>query len=305
MAHRNIENQINLLLSEIGNFQSDDGEIISFRSSTEDLQNSERIKNVFVTGLILHFLEILPDEVQNSKLIKNSINYLVAHQEKDFTWRFFGKGSKIVADIDDTIVILSSLQKAHILLNYSDLLSSFLQNRTSEGIFYTWFPDKGESNNIDWVVNANVYLFYKKAGFNLPNVKEYLIDIVKKKKYKSGSLYYHSHYYFLYIISEIYLLDNDFNEISNDIIGELSIDSLNENHNLTFFCLKVLTLYNLKYSKIHTFDKNIDNLLDIIENKAVMPYSIFRHRSINKYYGSEALTSAILLKTIYRISYGK
>ncbi len=298
-----LEKQKGIMFEEIHRFQGDDGEILSFRSSTEGMENPERVKNVFVTALILVFLDGVKIEDQKfTELVKRASTYLLENRQSEYIWKFFGKDSKIVADIDDTIVILSALQLSGVVLDYNALSKQYLKNRNSEKIFFTWFPEKGESNNVDWVVNANAYLHYMKNGISLNEIKNYLIGVIELGEYKNGSHYYHSFHYFLYVISEIYLVDKDFGVVAEIILKVLLTEGKNENQNTTFLALDVITLLNFGYSKHFSLIEKSEKLLERVSKNEIGMYSVFRHRSIQKFYGGKALTNSIVLKAIHKIT---
>ena len=275
--------------------QKDSGEIASYRSSFEDMSKPETKSNVFITPIILEILNRIKNNYSLADLIINKgIIFLLDNKEDKYTWRFFGKNSKIIPDYDDIAVILRLFEENIEGLNYRDFANEINSQLNNKGLFYTWFAEKGEVNNIDWVVNVNIYLYLKRHDFELISIEKYIEKIILHNEFREGSYYYHSFYYFFYLVSKGYKYFNSFQKCKPIIISEilLNIDYLNS----TYLALAIVTLKNLGF-KDKTILTNFENRLINNEQNYAM-YSFFRHRTIEKFYGSYSFTNSIIIEAL-------
>jgi hypothetical protein len=158
-----------------------------------------------------------------------------------------------------------------------------LRYRDNEGIFYTWVLDqyleegKNYVNYIDWVVNANIVFSYSLFKKTLPEVVDYLCNIVKDKRFTSGSRYYNSPFNFLYCIARIYCysIAKDLQSTKPIIKGYL-LDMQNDKGgwgNSLGDAMATVSLINLGV-KGKRLEKAIDNLLSLQEGDGGWPSAI-------------------------------
>lgn len=295
-----IEKAIERGIDFIARKQLPSGEIPTVKADNKKMENATHIKTVTITSLVLWALRHFKNFPKVSSIIRKGIDFLISEKENDMEWRFFGKGSDIIPDMDDTVSILTVLKENNIPLNYLKYAMKLIKIRNEKGLFYTWFPEKGEANNIDWVVNAIVLYFFQSLGIKVPEVEEFLVEVVQKGLFKKGSLYYHSPYAFAYYISNLYA-DCGLN-FSREV-KESIVSFILENYtqlSCIDLALSAVSLSNFKFRE-EEYKKMINLLINMQMNDGGWPIgTIFKHRTKEIYYGSRELTTAIALEGLYK-----
>lgn len=288
--------QIEMGIDFIVQKQLSSGEIPTSKADNKNMENATYIKTVTITFMVIGALEHLKDFPKVSSIIQKGIGFLLSESENGMIWRFYGKGSEIIPDLDDTASILTVLKKNDIPLDYHKSARRLLNIRNEKGLFYTWFPEKGNSNNVDWVVNANVLYFFQSLGIKIPEVKQFLIEVTQKSLFKKGSLYYHSPYAFCYLISKLYAEGgvNSFEATKEGIVNFIL-----ENYtrlNCIDLALSVTALLNYRFDgkEIQTIIENLKSMQ--MEDGGWPIGTIFKHRTKEIYYGAREATTAVVLE---------
>ena len=291
-----IENVINKGLAFIEKHQLSSGEIPTLRADNINMQNAVYVKTVTITFLVIWALQYLKNFPKAKSIIQRGIDFLLSEKENGMVWKFFGKGSEITPDLDDTASILAVLKENNISIDYEKYAKKLIKIRNENGLFYTWFPEKGKGNNVDWVVNANVLYFFQTMGIRIPEVEGYLVEVAKKGLFKKGSLYYHSPYAFGYFVSKLYY---EFNllEATRTPLIEFVIDNY-KTLNCIDLALGAVTLLNFGFK-----GKELDLMIKKILNTQMSDGgwgvgTIFKHRTKEIYYGSRELTTGVALESL-------
>jgi len=268
------------------------------------MKGSRYIKTIAMTVLVADCLKHVRDYPQTKQMIEKSIQFLLNEKENEMIWRFFGKDSNIIPDLDDVCYTLAFLKENKVDLNYEKVANELLRYRNAEGLFYTWFPEKGKNNNVDWVTNTNVlYFFYCINKKTIPEVENYLMVIIEEKKFTEGSLYYHTPYSFVYFFTRLYLDGNakHFGPVIPAIVNFLlERRTINGWGKKIDNILATIGLINCNFEGL-ILHKSIEEVLDLQNQDGSWPIgSIFRHRTINRYYGSRELCTAFAIELLQK-----
>lgn len=165
-------------------------------------------------------LELIPADyrswfVRSVARVRQRIRAFIAWQrESNGVWRFFGRGSGMDPDSDDTscaaTVLLESVsarsdrwlqQQVHALRGF----------RSAKGIYYTWIgcnqrPYNGLDEHdrpigFDRIVNANVLRYLALVGEDVGDLVAYLLSEVAAADFRTGSPYYPHPLCFFYMLA--------------------------------------------------------------------------------------------------------
>ena len=101
--------------------QLSSGEFSITRAKTKDMKNSYYIKSIFFTTFVLHSLSQLKNFPLN-ETVQNATKFLLNEKEGEGFWRFFGKGTHLPLDLDDTCCVLSALFENNVELEYRTIV---------------------------------------------------------------------------------------------------------------------------------------------------------------------------------------
>lgn len=318
-ANNNVDKRDNVSLSEyylricnsvskallfIANSQFPSGEFPSYVANNIEMKNYSYIKTIAITVLVADCLKHVKGIFNVKQMINKSIEFLINEKEDEMKWRFFGKGSNIITDLEDVCYVLAFLEENKIDLNYEKFAEELLEYRNADGLFYTWFPEKGENNNVDWVTNTNIlYFFYHNKKKSIPEVENYLRSIITEKKFTRGSLYYHSPYSFLYFFTRLYRDGNagNFDSVI-PLIEKFLLEKKVRNRwsSKLNYIFATIGLINCNYDG-PILRKSINKVLELQNHDGSWPIgSIFRHRTIKRYYGSTVFSTALAIELLVK-----
>ncbi len=167
-----------------------------------DLGDGVPLPSVFATALIARSLARLPAGDQVKDLTAGLHDALRREREPDGRWRYFGRGSLIPADVDDTSYALLVLPPEP---GDEAVVAAVLANRSPEGRIHTWFLEPGAGpptvNGFDRVVNANVATMLRARDRPDHGLEEWLRGDLGKGRYREGSQYYPSPWVFLHAMA--------------------------------------------------------------------------------------------------------
>ena len=173
------------------NNQLPHGEFPSYRIYTREGAGNWDLDNaIFPTALIAHSLRFLKGQKVH-EMRNKAKNFLLEEMEPPGLWRYWSaqSGVTIMPDLDDTCCASAVLLGDRTQI-YMDNVSTILNNRDENGLFYTFLkPEKHEENDIDSVVNANV-LFYIKEFEGVEKVVDYLNTVISENR-EEGSYWYY------------------------------------------------------------------------------------------------------------------
>lgn len=182
------------------------GEFPTLRAQKEPMGEGTYIGSVFVTSFVLHSLSFLRPSPQVEGMGDKAVEFLLSERDASGFWRFLGRNPLLAPDLDSTCCVLASLWEWRTPLNYQELAERILDYRLDEGAFWTWVLDNKQgslpaSNDIDWVVNANVVFYFSLMGQTLPQTQMYLEEVVRRNLFQGPSMHYCSPLAFVYCVS--------------------------------------------------------------------------------------------------------
>lgn len=284
-------------------------------SRDPNMHVSRYVNSPFITTFVLHSFNYLKTTPPIKKMKKKAISFLIEDMESPCIWRFFGKYSSILADIDDTSCALAVLAESGIHVD-RDVLSFLLNLRLENGSFYTWFLERYSfqgfpysdllnlKDHVDWTVNANVLYLYSILGSAPPEgLCEYLNSIVNSGSYFKESVFYCSSYAFTYMLTRAYAdggascVNASFPQLGQYLLNTQKQDGSWGNELET--ALATVSLLNIGYEG-KELDSAINRILDMQQQNGGWPISVFctgRPLSL-PYFGSEELTTGICLEAL-------
>lgn len=274
------------------------GEIPLNCSEHADLRVERPVRTIAGSLMAGHCLAGVPGA---SSLVERIVRYVLDQREEQMIWRFFGKGSGIVPDLDDTAYALALLHKAGVDLPYYDYAEQLLKWRTQDGVFHTWFPEKGGQNNVDWVSNCNILYFLSLLGIRVPEVEAFLNSVVGEELFVRGSPYYDTPYQFAYFLGRLHRLMNpspltdSAQKVANLICTRWLASDKNEANGPRSVLAEVGVLL-CSGSSSHWRACADSILLTQQENGSWPSAVVFRHRSKEVYYGSRAVSTCLALE---------
>lgn len=310
MVTKRIEESIRKGICFLSNRQLPSGEFGTMRWEKANIEAALYGKSVFVTSFVLHSLVEMGNFTQVKEIGQHAIKFLLDEMEQKSFWRFFGKNSYIHFDVDTTCCILASLKEWGVEMNYHLQAYSMLKYRDNQGRFYTWIldidpPFEKEDNNIDWAVNANALFFYSLLDHPMPEVEQYLIQVVKTGIYQQRSFYYDSPFTFIYCLTRAYAdgcnsrLDSAITGIKDYLLYAKDRNRLDPLEN----ACSTIGLINCS-SKAKELTEEIEHLLRMQGKDGGWSKSMFftggPYTEYSIAYGSRELTTAIALEALYK-----
>lgn len=292
--------------------QLSSGEFPTMVSQKPEMKNPSYIKSPFFTALILHSIRHCNKLEEISNITQKAINFLIQERDDTGYWRFFGKGSNIPPDLDDTCCALSALYLYGTKLDYETIANSLLRYRNSEGIFNTWILNSCQAskknnyaNYVDWVVNVNILFFYSLIKKPFPEIENYLCRIIRGKIFTNGSKYYNSPYSFIYFFTRLYA-DRQIKKfyLIIPVIKEYLLDTQNTNGgwgNSLEDAMSTISLIKTGFNGLE-LEKAINNLICFQENDGgwpISPFSFYKYPNEIFFYGSRELNTAIALDALW------
>ena len=286
------------------------GEFPTARAEKIDMENASYIKSVFFTTFILHSLSQLTDIFHVNEMAWKATKFLLNEKEGEGFWRFFGKGTHLPLDLDDTCCTLSALFINGVKLKYLTVADCLLNYRDNKGVCYTWILDRylpktssDFENDIDWVVNANALFFFSLIKMPIPGVVDYLCNIVEERIFEDGGIYYYSPFSFIYCLSRAYAdggadgLKPILEKVKNYLLNKRNVAC--EWGNSLENAMATVSLINCEYKEIEV-DRVINNLLQGQRADGGWPNSAFFAGVPELFYGSRELTTAIATEALWK-----
>lgn len=275
--------------------QLDDGEFKTYACRDVNMYDCEFDSSPFVTTFALYALEGIEDD--KVKIItQKAIKFLLSEQEQGGIWRYWtSKNPKTLPpDLDDISTISFVLQRHHV--SFDDNLALINRNRNGDNLFLTWLGTEFE-NDIDCVVNTNVLLY---LGENDPAVCAYINAMIREDKFSSR--------YYLDKLSFFYTISRAFNQ-NIRCLGKnrkLIIDQVRRSQkqdgsfgNDLETALALNTLLNFDYNGDEIVS-GIERLLQHQDRGGFWNREAF-FSGYAPYYGSEELTTAIVIEAFKKI----
>jgi hypothetical protein len=192
--------RISRALAFLAKKQLPSGEFRLASGADRTLRESSAPKTTFGTAMIARTLLSHRHLPGVSSMLDRARDFLLRERDHDGLWRFFGRGSDLVPDADDTACALLAFDPEH---GDRTILEQVVRNADLSGAALTWFPDADgvppAVNEADPVVNANVYLLCRSRAFEAPSIRSYLERLIATGD--GPSRYYPSPFFFAYVIA--------------------------------------------------------------------------------------------------------
>ena len=287
------------------------GEFPSYRIYTrEGAGNWDLDSAIFPTALIAYSLRYLKgqkvDEMRNKAKA-----FLLQEMEPPGVWRYWSaqSGVSIMPDLDDTCcasaVLVEDRPQIHM-----DNVSTILNNRDENGLFYTFLkPEKDEENDIDSVVNANV-LFYIKEFEGVDKVVDYLHAVISEDREEDSYWYYLTPASLYYMAARAYANGAKRLAVCSQIIATKIIEYGLRNRafgNETETALKVCSLFYLEKIDLSMMRPAVMYLIGCQQENGSWQRQRFYAgppppTPHTVWFGSEALTTAFCLEALARMA---
>lgn len=186
----------------LGERQLETGEIVVLRGRDPKLSDGIHPRIVFGTAMVSRILQEARLGPAADRIVAAANRFLIAEREESGVWRYFGKGSLIPADVDDTAYCLMALGPAADGRVIEDVL---LRNVDEAGRMRTWLTEPGAARVhravIDAAVNANVLTLLRSRGVEASGLAQFLKAHLAGPESLKGSWYYPSPFFFLQAIA--------------------------------------------------------------------------------------------------------
>jgi hypothetical protein len=195
--------EIDHALAYLESQQLPSGEFLVLRGRIRELSDGVELRSIFGTALVARALMRHTGNDRANRALERARAFLRAEREPNGLWRYFGRGSSIPPDADDTACALLVLPP-----DPDDrlVMEALLRNRDRSGAVRTWFLgrfDRRRRNIVDAVVSANVYTLLCERSVPAPTLRDYLEMVLFQRGFSSGSPYYPSPLVFLNVMAGV------------------------------------------------------------------------------------------------------
>jgi hypothetical protein len=264
----------------------------SSRNISESYLSPPETSNMLIVEALLKYH---PD----NNLTVDAIDYLYKQSENHELFTYFEDYNLYPPDSDVNAVGYSILyESGRIDKNKSDKIFSVLSsNINTEGIPQVWITDDDRPKNIDHVVVANILYFAYLLGREKEIIQSenWIYNTLQTSEYLNGSRYYNSPDAFLFAINRI---ANKFPMFKKRFKKSL-YESINNRIKKAEHPLDIaMTIIVAKSFDINT--KSYKNkLINLQNSNGSWPAdALFRFGSVEKYFGSQALSTAYAIRAL-------
>jgi hypothetical protein len=286
------------------------GEFRSYRADNEALQGSDLQvdSSIFVASCILYSLSFL-DTPAFTTMRRSAFRFLAEQMRPPGIWQYFASGYAIQAeaDLDDTACASFLLKFIHPDIKAGRNLDIILGNTNEDGLFLTWLRKKGEPNDVDSVVNANV-LLYLGDREETKVVSDYLNRIIAGHRESESYYYYLDDIALYYAVSRAHFngvisLEPTKDYVIPKIEARQRTDGSFGSELLT--ALAVCSLLNFSCDNHAVLSRGVESLMDTQQRDGSWPRRAYYggplpQRPCNAWYGSEELTTGFCLEALAR-----
>lgn len=150
------------------------GEFRALYCTSKDISNCGIENSNGFTTIVLYTLRDI-DYPRIEEMKEKALAFLLSEQKPGGLWSFWTQKSKtqVPPDLDDTAAVSFALKDNNI--PFEDNLDLILKNRNDKNLFYTWFSDDEDKNEVDCGVNTTAMLY---LGKNDSDVCAYLNNAI-------------------------------------------------------------------------------------------------------------------------------
>jgi hypothetical protein len=206
------------------------------------------------------------DDPAFAAMKRTAFRYLTEQMRPPGIWKYFSLGypTQVDADLDDTACASFLLKDMHPDIKAGRNLDIILGNTNEDGLFFTWLRRKGEPNDVDSVVNANVLLYLGDRD-ETKVVSNYLNSVIADHREPESYYYYLDDIALYYAVSRAYFngvtsLETAKDHIISRIAGRQRGDGSVGNELLT--ALAVCSLLNYSCDDMTALSSGIESLMD-------------------------------------------
>ena len=265
---------------------------------------------IFPTALIAHSLRFLKGEKVH-RMRNKAKAFLLKEMEPPGVWRYWSaqSGVTIMPDLDDTCCASAVLLEDRPQI-YTDNVSTILNNRDENGLFYTFLkPEEDEDNDIDSVVNANVLLYIKEFK-GVEKVADYLHAVISENREEGSYWYYLTPASLYYMVARAYANGAKRLDVCSQIIATKIIEYGLRNgvfDNETETALDICSLLYLEKADLPMMRPAVAYLIGSQHENGSWQRQRFYAgppppTPHTVWFGSEALTTAFCLEALARVA---
>jgi hypothetical protein len=270
---------------------------------------------VFLTSLILSCINSLKNDRRLDRIKNRAVNFLLKQKSEHWSFNYWKKGSPEIKtrpypdDLDDTFCSLAALYQSNKTVFDGAALAKIVTILTATekkegGPYYTWITLPDVDNvwkDIDIAVNSNVAYFLALQDIFLPNMREFLFNGIKQKKFNSK--YYLTIFPIIYFLSRYLNLDKKTPiklklDLQKFILSKQRVDGSWGNSLDTALAVSSLL-------RLGTLPASISKSVQFLENEGQKDRwsasTFYRDLVVGKkqyYFGSKALTTAFCLEAL-------
>lgn len=320
-------------ISFLHEHQLPNGEFVCYYAPDETMREwTVPDSTVFPTAVIASCLLSLNSVPKVKEILDNAVTFLTYQMMYGGVWNFFTKWNPLFsyspADLDDTVFASYVLKTLNV--DFPDNRSIILQNRSKEGLFFTWvvtrlnskaaswkivarelkrplkslifwFKHEGGRNDIDVVVNANT-LFYLGATEETKPVINYLLQVLYNNEEEHSDKWYKDAGLFYYFLSRNYVKIKELEPAKLIIINRINLMvNVDGSFGKSAFsnALAILTLINFNQHD-ESLSKAVQSLLQAQDEFGSWRRNIFFYSGPSKTvgWGSEEITTAFCIQAL-------
>jgi len=169
-----------------------------------DYSRPRVVKTVAVPALVGASLLSASTGSAGRQAAEKIAHFLMAEREDNWRWRFFGRGSDIHADVDDTAFMLAFLAELGGDVDHATRVRDLECCLTDDGTFFTWFDRPSSENTVDWVSNVNVLYYLYLVGQGRDIVEQFVSRALEASDCWKASPYYGDPLQGLYFCSRLW-----------------------------------------------------------------------------------------------------
>lgn len=302
----NVDTAIQSSLKFLKTVQRPFGEFPSVICNEKDLIVCEQDYSPFPTTFVMDVLVRIEGEAAVS-MVENGLRYLLSLIEPGHLWRYWTPSSPrrdiVTPDLDVTACVRA------VLILYGKRLSwdftTFSRNQTPQGAFYTWTQMAPRFNVIDCAVNANILYYFTLERAIPVSLVDFLEKNLSISRVRASNVFYETPLAFYYHMARAIRAEPKLKSLSYPIIKEVMTLRRPDGSfgNTLESALAAATLVMLKTHVGKIERQAVKHVLSHQLANGGFPQSAFYHgpqgcTTTCRYFGSEALTTAIALDAL-------
>jgi hypothetical protein len=292
-------------IDKIRSQQHKEGYWISFATQSPDFANPDQEVNVWVPAMMIEVLEPVAEEIGLQDTLESARDYLKAQYESTGVVRYYGKGSKILPDSDDTTLLWRIAPRSNNIEEINNVLDILEQYRSAEGLYRTWLspggrpghPAEGDDpNSVVMGAQPHIYLFLTRYA---PAKADSLCRAMAKhiSNPRLWPFYGRAPWYYLLREADLYQagcsLERPETILNSYLPGqELYMKQIQLMRHLSLNQAPI----NLRDDTIQILTQIAKNNFEVIKQTPLLLYHANQFSSVSRFYWSEVLVYALWIR---------